>query len=132
MYIVIQKRISYLFLTVEHIALYVYIYIYIYIHTYIHIYTITLYGNLPPKNNTILTADKGMVMVCMDQQDYSNRCQDILADKETYSHIMEDLTTKHKTTLSMFLGLLRLKVDQNLQTWHLPSGPLFAAWYGHL
>ena len=45
----------------------------------------------------VLTADKGVVMVIMDQQDYTNKAQALLQDTNTYKIINKDTTNRLKT-----------------------------------
>ena len=57
------------------------------------------------KDNTrvILTADKGVVMVIMDQQDYTNKAQALLQDTNTYKVLPKDPTSQLKNILITFL-----------------------------
>ena len=48
------------------------------------------------KSWVILTADNGVAMVVLDRQDYLNKIQDILAEKDTYRLITGDPSTKDK------------------------------------
>ena len=54
------------------------------------------------KDNTrvVLTADKGVAMVIMDQQDYINKAQSLLQDTNTYKVLAKDPTSK--TNLSPY------------------------------
>ena len=55
-------------------------------------------------NRVILTADKGVAMVVMDQQDYSNKAQALLQDTNTYKVLPKDPTPQLKNKL---ISLLR-------------------------
>ena len=48
-------------------------------------------------SKVILTADKGVALVIMDQPDYTNKAQELLGDKKTYKEINTDPTNKLKT-----------------------------------
>ena len=50
------------------------------------------------QSTIILTTDKGVAMVVMDRQDYINKAQGLLDDKDTYRPISKDPTAKVKKT----------------------------------
>ena len=54
-------------------------------------------------NRVILTADKGVAMVVMDQQDYSNKAQALLQDTNTYKVLPKDPTPQLKNKLISLL-----------------------------
>ena len=43
--------------------------------------------------------DEGVVMVVLDKQDYLNKAQDLLVEKDTYKPITGDSTSRHKNKL---------------------------------
>ena len=47
----------------------------------------------------VLTADKGVVMVVMDEQDYTNKTLNLLSDTNIYRTINKDPTTKLRNQL---------------------------------
>ena len=51
------------------------------------------------QSRIILTADKGVDMVARDRQDYINKTQVLLGDKDTYRPISKDPTPKLKNLL---------------------------------
>ena len=57
------------------------------------------------KDNTrvVLTADKGVAMVIMDQQDYINKAQALLQDTNTYKVLPKDPTSHLKNKLITLL-----------------------------
>ena len=57
------------------------------------------------KDNTrvVLTADKGVAMVIMDQQDYTNKAQALLQDTNKYKVLLKDLTSQLKNKLITLL-----------------------------
>ena len=50
-----------------------------------------------------LTADKGVAMVIMDQQDYTNKAQTLLQDNNTYKVLPKDPTSQLKNKLISLL-----------------------------
>ena len=50
-------------------------------------------------SRVVLTADNGVVMVIMDQQDYTNKAQALLDDTNTYKIINKDPTNRLKNKL---------------------------------
>ena len=47
----------------------------------------------------ILTADKGVAMVIMEKQDYTNKAQALLQDTNTYKVLSKDPTSRLKNKL---------------------------------
>ena len=47
----------------------------------------------------VLTADKGVAMVIMDQQDFTNKAQALLQDTNTYKVLNKDPTSRLKNKL---------------------------------
>ena len=56
----------------------------------------------PIKRVVVLTVDKGVAMVIMDQQDYNNKAQALLQDNNTYKVLPKDPTPNSKTNLSPY------------------------------
>ena len=50
----------------------------------------------------VLTADKGVAMVIMDQQEYNNKAQTLLQDSNTYKVLNKDPTPNSKTNSSPY------------------------------
>ena len=50
-------------------------------------------------SRVVLTVDKGLAMVIMDQQDYNNKAHLLLADTNTYRILNKDQTNKLIQTL---------------------------------
>ena len=55
------------------------------------------------QSRVILTADKGVALVIMDRNEYNNKAQELLEDRETYKEISTDPTNKLKTKLISLL-----------------------------
>ena len=51
----------------------------------------------------VLTADKGVAMVIMDQEDYTNKAQTLLQDTNTYKGLKKDPTSQLKNKLISLL-----------------------------
>ena len=51
----------------------------------------------------ILTADKGVAMVIMDNEDYTNKAQALLQDTNTYKVLKKDPTSQLKNKLTTLL-----------------------------
>ena len=51
------------------------------------------------KSRVVLTADKGVAMVIMDQKDYINKAQTLLQDTSTYKVLPKDPTSHLKNKL---------------------------------
>ena len=54
-------------------------------------------------NRVVLTADKGVAMVIMDQQDYNNKAQALLQDTNTYKVLHKDPTPQLRNKLITLL-----------------------------
>ena len=54
-------------------------------------------------NRVILTADKGVAMVVMDQQDYNNKAHSLLQNTNTYQVLPKDPTPQLKNKLITIL-----------------------------
>ena len=69
------------------------------------------------KDNTrvVLTADKGVAMVIMDQQDYINKAQSLLQDTNTYNVLPKDLTSHLKNKLITLLKDIKQTEGLNTQ-----------------
>ena len=55
----------------------------------------------------VLTVDKGVAMVIMDQQDYNNKAQALLQDTNTYKVLPKDPTTQLKNKLITLLKSIK-------------------------
>ena len=80
----------------------------------------------------VLTADKGVAMVIMDQQDYNNKAQALLQDTNTYKVLSKDPTSQLKNKLITLLkdikptgGLSTQKYKQLYPTQCSPSQVLW-------
>ena len=51
------------------------------------------------KSRVVFTVDKGLAALVLDIQDYIDKAQDLLTDKDTCRLITGDPTTKHKNKL---------------------------------
>ena len=54
-------------------------------------------------SRVVLTADKGVAMVIMDQQDYTHKAQTLLQDTGTYKVLPKDATSQLKSKLTSLL-----------------------------
>ena len=54
-------------------------------------------------SRVVLTADKGVAMVIMDQDDYTNKAQTLLQDTNTYKVLPKDPTNQLKNKLISLL-----------------------------
>ena len=54
-------------------------------------------------SRVVLTADKGVAMVIMNQQDYTNKAQTLLQDTNTYKVLKKDPTSQLKNKLISLL-----------------------------
>ena len=59
--------------------------------------------NKQDNTRVVLTADKGVAMVIMDQQDYNNKAQALLQDTNTYKVLHKDPTPQLKNKLITLL-----------------------------
>ena len=80
----------------------------------------------------VLTVDKGVTMVIMDQQDYINKAQALLQDTNTYKVLSKDPTPKLKKNSSIFLkasNSQEASLSKNTNNYTLPvqSHPSFMA-----
>ena len=57
-------------------------------------------------SRVIPTAEKGMIMMLLNKQDYINKAQDVLSKKDTYRPITVDPITKHGNNLINILGTI--------------------------
>ena len=57
----------------------------------------------------ILTLDKRVAMVVLDEQDYINKAHDLLTQKDTYNPITMDPTDKHKDKLIKVLRTIKVQ-----------------------
>ena len=82
------------------------------------------------KDNTrvVLTANKGVAMVIMDQEDYINKAQTLLQDSNTYKVFPKDPTSQLKNKLIILLkdikqtgGLTTQKYKQLYPTSAVPQ-----------
>ena len=71
------------------------------------------------KSRIMITAISGVVMVVLEKQDYSNKAQDQLAQRDTYRPLVADSTNKHKNKLMSILGTI--KAQEGLGAYHLPK-----------
>ena len=55
---------------------------------------------------TVLTADKGVALVVLDQEDYVKKAEELLS-QTTYNKINNDPTTKHKNRLINLLKTIK-------------------------
>ena len=58
------------------------------------------------KTRTVLTADKGVALVVLDQEDYVKKAEELLS-QTTYNKINNDPTTKHKNRLINLLKTIK-------------------------
>ena len=54
------------------------------------------YPTKPDNSRVVLTLDKGVAMVIMDQEDYTNKAQTLLQDTNTYKVLPKDPTSQLK------------------------------------
>ena len=78
-------------------------------------------------SRVVLTADNGVAMVVMDQQDYTNKAQALIQDTNTYKILNKDPTNRLKNKLIQTLkdikqtgGLNNLKYKQVCPTSAVP------------
>ena len=81
------------------------------------------------KDNTrvVLTADKGVAMVIMDQEEYTNKAQALLQDTNTYKVLPKDPTTQLKNKLiTLFKDIKQtggLSTQKYKQLYHTSAVP---------
>ena len=71
------------------------------------------------QSRVVLTAEKGVVMIVMNREDYTDKAQLLLADLNTYKPIKRDPTNKLKNQLSQTLR--DIKNQEGLNDSHLPE-----------
>ena len=64
--------------------------------------------NCPP-NLTSAKRDSTLLRIVLDKQDYLNKAQDVLADKDTYKPITGDPTSRHKNKLILTLRTMKVQ-----------------------
>ena len=80
---------------------------------------------------TVLTADKGVALVVMDQEDYQKKAEELLS-KTTYSMINHDPTTKYKNRPINLLKSIKAQGGMNEALYKklYPTGAGVAKFYG--
>ena len=80
---------------------------------------------------TVLTADKGVALVVMDQKDYQKKAEELL-DQKTYSMINQDPTTKYKNRLINLLKTIKAQggINEALYKKLYPTGAGVPEFYG--
>ena len=53
------------------------------------------------QSRVIITVDKGLVMVVLDKQDYINKTQYLISQKDTYRSITVDPSIKHDKLINL-------------------------------
>ena len=89
-------------------------------------------GELKKDNSRlILTADKWVVLVVMDKQDYVQKAKELL-DQPTYRNITIDPTIKHKNKLVNILKAIKTEgeIDEALYKKLYPTGAGPSKFYG--
>ena len=89
-------------------------------------------GELKRDNNRLaLTADKGVVLVIMDKEDYVQKAKELL-DQPTYRTITNDPTTKYKNRLVNLLKAIKTEweIDEALYRRLYPTGAGSSKFYG--
>ena len=83
------------------------------------------------KERIILTADKGVVMVVLDREDYNNEARDLL-NTPAYKEIPKDPTNKIKAQLITKLRRIKKerKLDEGTYKTMYPTGCLLPKFYG--
>ena len=84
------------------------------------------------KERIILTADKGVVLVIMDQIDYIEKAKELLQDPNTYKTIPSDPTMKLKNKLITKLKKIKLdtSIDDTTYRRMYPTGVVIPKFYG--
>ena len=59
------------------------------------------------KSRVILTANKGVTMLVLDKQDYFNKAQDLLGQRDIYRTLVVDTNKNHKTKLINILTTIK-------------------------
>ena len=80
----------------------------------------------------ILTADKGVVLVVMDRNEYNSKAQDLLQDGGTYKVIKTDSTNKLKNKLISLLQKIKAEggITEHLYKMMYPTGAVAPTFYG--
>ena len=80
----------------------------------------------------VLTADKGVAMVIMDQQDYNNKAQALLQDTNTYRVLSKDPTSQLKNKLITLLKNIKLSGGLSTQKYKqlYPTSAVPPKFYG--
>ena len=83
------------------------------------------------KDRIILTADKGVVMVVLDREDYNNKARDLL-NKPAYKKTRKDPTNKVKAQLITKLSRIKKdrKLDEGTYKTMYPTGCVLPKFYG--
>ena len=89
------------------------------------------HSGYPHANRTVLTADKGVALVVMDQEDYQKKAEELLG-KTTYSIINQDPTTKYKNRLISLLKSIKAQGGMNEALYKklYPTGAEVPKFYG--
>ena len=84
------------------------------------------------KDRIILTADKGVVLVVIDQKDYIKKAKELLQDPNTYKTIPSDPTIKFKNKLINKLKKIKLDTRMDDITYRrmYPTGAVTPKFYG--
>ena len=84
------------------------------------------------KDRIILTADKGVALVVMDQKDYIKKAKELLQDPNTYITIPSDPTIKLKNKLINKLKKIKLDTGMDDITYRrmYPTGAVIPKFYG--
>ena len=84
------------------------------------------------KDRIILTADKGVVLVVMDQKEYIEKAKELLQDTNTYKTIPSDPNTKLKNRLINKLKKIKLDTRMDDITYRrmYPTGAVIPKFYG--
>ena len=84
------------------------------------------------QSKVILTADKGVALVVLDQADYNIKAQDLLKDAKTYKEISSDPTNKLKNELIRLLKKITSDggISEQLCKEMYPTGALAPKLYG--
>ena len=84
------------------------------------------------KDRIILTADKGVALVVMDQKEYIKKAKELLQDTNTYKTILSDPTIKLKNKLINKLKKIKLDTRMDDITYRrmYPTGAVIPKFYG--
>ena len=84
------------------------------------------------KDRIILTADKGVALVVMDQKEYIEKAKELLQDTNTYKTILSDSTIKLKNKLINKLKKIKLgtRMDDITYRRMYPTGTVIPKFYG--